>query len=92
MTEFEIWLYRSLIILLLVIIWFVVKSFSVSITKKIDELINSINELTKEMATQRGEITQLTNGQHDHSNRLNDHGKRIRQLELDRAACVNCKK
>jgi hypothetical protein len=78
MNEFEIWLYRGLIAALVMIVGYVVKVFATRVTDRLDKLIDAMN-------THEGRISQIVQTQEDHSKRLNDHGGRIRTLEIDHA-------
>jgi hypothetical protein len=83
MNEFEIWLYRGLIAALVMIVGYVVKVFATRVTDRLDKLIEAMN-------THEGRIKQIVEQQSDHSKRLNDHGGRIRSLEIEHAK--GCKK
>ena len=50
--------------------------------RKIDELISSIEGLTLQASLQEERLKGINTTLNDHANRLNDHGKRIRGLEL----------
>lgn len=78
MNEFEIWLYRGLIAALVMIVGYVIKVFATRVTDRLDKLIEAMN-------THEGRISQIVQTQADHSKRLNDHGGRIRTLEIDHA-------
>jgi len=82
MTEFERWTYRGLIALLLVMIWWGFQSFANKVDDNFKELINSTQELSRSFSTQNEAIKNL-NGRVDlHEVRLNDHGTRLRGVEI----------
>lgn len=81
MSDFEIWIYRVVISVLAIVLWFGIQR----LIRKFDELIKSINELTAQSGQQQEQIKGIHNTIFDHNTRLNDHGKRLRQLELDQA-------
>ena len=83
MDGFEIWLYRIIISVLAVVLWYSIQR----LVRKFDELIRSINELTQQSGQQQEQIKGIHNNILDHTTRLNDHGKRLRQLELEHAKC-----
>ena len=85
MPEFEIWIYRGLIAALFLIVGWVVKLFATKVFDKFDELIQAVNALSSQYAAHEGQIKQVVDLQADHSNRLNDHGGRIRTLEIEHA-------
>ena len=91
MTEFEIWVYRLVIVALGIVIWWVIQWAVKRVTSKLDELIESITELTSTSKLQQEQITNISKLISDQNGRLNDHGKRLRNLELKRAECKNCK-
>jgi len=81
MTDFEIWIYRIVISVLGIVLWFGIQR----LIRKFDELIKSINELTAESRTQQEQIKGINNTVADHTSRLNDHAKRLRSIEIDQA-------
>ncbi|MEI6062052.1 MAG: hypothetical protein WCR72_15225 [Bacteroidota bacterium] len=85
MSEFEMWLYRGLIAVLGVIVAWGVKLFASKVFTKFDELIEAVNALSGKYLTHEGQIKQVVDQQFDHAKRLNDHGARIRQVELKQA-------
>lgn len=78
MNEFEIWVYRLLIGAMAIVIWFAIQR----LIKKFDELINSINTLTETSKVQQSQILGIYNQLKDHTGRMNDHAKRIRNIEI----------
>ena len=78
MSEFEIWLYRSLIaILVLLVGWYMQKLIA-----KIDELITTIQELAKNDVKQAQQIENIHDRLRVNDVRLDDHSQRIRKLEV----------
>ena len=82
MDEFEVWLYRALIAALVMIVGYVVKVFATRVIDRLDKLIEA-------MTTHEGRIKQIEEQQVDHSKRLNDHGERIRKVEIEHAKGCN---
>lgn len=78
MNEFEIWIYRLVIGALALVVWYAIQR----LIKKFDELITSINALTETSKVQQTQITGIYNQLKDHTGRMNDHAKRIRNIEL----------
>jgi len=77
MSEFEMWLYRALATILVVLIgWYLKKLIA-----KIDELIFTIQELAKNDVKQAGQIENIHDRLRVTDGRLNDHSQRIRKLE-----------
>lgn len=84
--DFETWIYRIIIGALAVILWWGIQR----LIKKFDELIISINELTATSKQQQEQIKGIHSITIDQNKRLNDHGTRIRTLELKLAECQAC--
>lgn len=78
MPEFEIWIYRTLIAIMAVVLWFAIQR----LIKKFDELIRSINELTLQNQSHNDQLKLLNDVVKEHRERLNKHGDRIRDIEL----------
>jgi len=87
MSDFEIWIYRLIIAALAVVVWYAVQR----LIKKFDELIDSINKLKETYAAQEAKINGVNVQLKDHTDRLNDHGKRIRQIEINNAQLKTAK-
>ena len=85
MSEFEMWVYRGLIGLLIAVIGWVIKNFTTKVTRKLDELIDAMNSLSGKYIAQEGQIKQVVDVQSDHAKRLNDHSERLRQVEIKQA-------
>lgn len=85
MSEFELWLYRGLIAVLILIVAWAARMFASKVFDKFDKLIVAVQSLTGQLITHEGQIKQICDRQTDHSARLNDHSKRIRGIELGQA-------
>lgn len=77
MDQFEIWVYRGLIGLLLIVVWWVVKRWADGISNKFDKLIKLMNDYTTKTAEQEVRLSTL-------EKRADNHGERIRDLEIDK--------
>ena len=86
MTDFETWLYRLIIGVLGLILWWGIQR----LIKKFDELIESINKLTATSEGHQEQIKSLNGQITDQNKRINDHASRIRSLEIKRAECQHC--
>ncbi len=71
---FEIWIYRSIIGLLLAVVWWVIKKWTSNIIIKFDLLIDEVKKLSEKNAVQDNRMSTL-------EGRTNDHAERIRELE-----------
>ena len=85
MSDFEYWVYRGLIAVLLMIVGWVIKSFATKVTDKLDQLIEAMHALASKNIAHESQLKQISEQQADHSNRLNDHAARIRDVELKQA-------
>jgi hypothetical protein len=77
MSDFEIWVYRGLAIILITIIGYGIKK----LITKIDELINEIQKLALKEVEHEKELEFINDRLRNGDNRLNDHATRIRALE-----------
>jgi|GEM_PF-1830637 len=82
MSGFELWFYRGLVAILVIVVWWAIRRFATQVTTKLDQLIAAIQELSGKNIEHTERLNQLTQQQTDHTSRLNDHSKRIRNLEL----------
>jgi hypothetical protein len=88
---FELWIYRGLIAILLVIVWYVVKKFTAGILTKIDIVIQKLSDLALSNNTHEERITNLIEADKQFAKRLDDHAIRIRKIETKQSACRVCK-
>lgn len=98
MSEFELWFYRGLIGVAFLLVMFLakmfinlVKKFADKVMDKFDILIDAINTLSGKNIAQEEQIKTLVEQHTDHSKRLNDHGERIRKVEIEHAKGCNYK-
>ncbi|MBX6361254.1 MAG: hypothetical protein IRZ03_14380 [Acidobacterium ailaaui] len=66
----------------LVVLGFLLKSWFNQIINRLDELVEEIKQLNHIKTVHDQQIKFLQENQMNMQNRLNDHGKRIRDLEL----------
>lgn len=85
MGEFELWVYRGLIAVLALIASYFLKKFADRVTDKLDEMITAMNQLSEKNVTNESRITRILDQQLEHTVRLNGHGERIRNVELEHA-------
>lgn len=83
--EVKIWVLTGLVSFLVTLFiaafWFLVRS----INNRLDKLIDQ-NEVTgKELTRQNGEISSIKRDVYNNRERLNDHAKRLREIELENA-------
>lgn len=86
MTQFEFWIVGIIVAGLTAVVWYSVQR----LISKIDELIVSVNRLSENYLVQQSQISGILNNIKDVLSRLNDHGKRLRDIEIKRAKCKNC--
>lgn len=89
MNQFEIWVYRGLIGLLLILVWYFIKAGFSGIREDIRELIAEIKHISNENATFNEKFAVVNHRFTDVFERLNHADDKIRHLELDQAACKN---
>lgn len=82
-TEVQNWILFGVTGLLLTIVWFSLRRWVVRIDKKFDELIRAVNDLIISNEKQNVEILNITKRVDCHDKRLNDHSKRIRNIEIN---------
>ena len=79
--SFEIWIYRGLIGLLLLVLWWVIRSAWNQLNEKFDKLIEAVERANVENIKQTKDIENLEKRVDTHDERLNDHSKRILKIE-----------
>jgi hypothetical protein len=79
--EVEIWIYRGLIGFIIMVLWYVIRRWATKIDEKFDQLIHAVENMGIKNETQNGEIKMLQKVQNTQDTRLNDHSKRIREVE-----------
>jgi hypothetical protein len=85
MSDFEIWIYRALVSILVIVIgWYLQK-----LVLKIDELICTIQELAKNDVKQAAQIDNINDRLRVTDGRLNDHSQRIRTIEINNKKILN---
>ena len=80
MGEFEVWVYRGAIVLLLGILWYLAKG----VLKELRMIRTSLQVQEVVQAKQDVKVNA-------HETRLTDHGQRIRSLEHKSDSCQYCK-
>lgn len=91
MGEFELWVYRGLIAVLVLIASYFIRKFADRVTDKLDEMITAMNLLSEKNVTNESRITRILDQQLEHTKRLNGHGERIRKVEIEHAKGCNHK-
>lgn len=89
MNEFEIWVYRGLIAALIILLYYLFQRWIRRIDGKFDELIKAVQRQNEQAIRQSGEINNLTKRVDSNCERLDDHAKRLRSMELAQAKCNN---
>ncbi|MEI6683435.1 MAG: hypothetical protein WCO44_12435 [Bacteroidota bacterium] len=87
MSEFEIWVYRGAIVVLLGILWYLAKG----VLKELKLIREFLQEL-KNIQTRQDEIIKgIQEHVGDHKTRLDNHSERIRNVELKQGSCQYCR-
>ena len=83
--EVKLWVALGVIAVIVPLFLYLAKLGIDRIVAKVDELIKSNSEFKTELVRQNGELKTLSLRVEDHNVRLNDHGQRIKDLEIDQA-------
>jgi hypothetical protein len=86
MSEFEVWLYRGCIVILLGVLWYLAKG----VLKELKLIRGTLQALQLAQARQDGQIKLVSNTQESHEKRINDHAERLRDIERKQDSCKNC--
>jgi len=86
MNDFEIWLYRGAITILLVILWYMAKRLLV----ELKEIKDAITKLSENGIRYEGSINLIRNQLVQQGKRINDHAERLREIERKFDQCKNC--
>jgi hypothetical protein len=79
------WLTLAIIGGAAVVIWWSFRTWIKGVNARFDLLISEIQDLSKSLVAQNGRIQTIEKSLGTHDVRLNDHAKRLRQLELKQA-------
>jgi len=85
--EFEIWLYRGLLTVLIILIFFLLRRWINRIDGKFDELIKAVKELALDGVKHAEQIKFINDRLKNGETRLNDHSSRLRCLETKSRKC-----
>lgn len=80
--NFEVWAYRALIGAFGMIIWYIIRQWTIKIPQKLDTLIEVMKDLSIKIETQKGEVKLLSKLLATQEQRINDHSERIRDVEI----------
>ena len=83
MTDFETWAYRAIIGAALVVIWY----FAQRVLNELKEMNMNIKGLSDKGIQHDGKLELVQSKVQTHEDRINDHSKRIRDIEKTQDAC-----
>ena len=86
MGDFELWVYRGAIVILLIILWYLFKG----ILKELKAIKGFLQALQLVQTRQDEKFKAVTDRMNTQDTRLNDHAERIRKIERKQDACKNC--
>lgn len=86
MTPFETWAYRAIIAAALVVIWY----FAQRVLNELKEMNSNIKTLSDKGIQHDGKLELVQSKVETHENRLNEHSKRLRDVEKKQDACQYC--
>jgi hypothetical protein len=87
MNEFEVWVYRGAIVILLAILWYLAKG----VLKQLKEINGTLKFVQIHTAKTDKDVQAIQKEQLNHQGRLNNHADRIRELEINQEGCPVCK-
>ena len=87
MTDFELWIYRGGLLILLMILGYLAKD----IMKELKKIAASIAVLTNQGMHQQDQIISIKEKLESHETRLNTHRDQIRLIEREMDGCSYCK-
>ena len=91
MSEFETWVYRGVIALLLIVVWAVIKIGAKKILEELRDMNCSLKILSDSSLIHDGDIKLVKDQVGSHEKRLSDHTVRIRDVERKQDGCQYCK-
>ncbi|MCX6276934.1 MAG: hypothetical protein NT004_02410 [Bacteroidetes bacterium] len=87
MSDFEMWIYRGVIVISLSVVWYFAKQVLTEL-KQMNENIKSIGD---KGLIHDGRLALVEKDLITHYQRLNEHAKKIREVERQHDSCINCK-
>lgn len=87
MSEFEMWVYRGAIAILLAILWYLGKG----VLKQLKEINSTLKSVQIQNTRTQKDVEAIKKEQANHEGRLNNHAERIREIELVQEGCPTCK-
>ena len=87
MSDFETWVYRGVIAVTLIILWY----FARQVLNQLKEMNVQLKQMNDKGIVHDGKLELINNTVDDHRNRLNDHSKRIRTVEQKQDRCKTCR-
>ena len=90
MDEVKVYVLGLAIGAISVVLWWVLRLGIRGVYKRLDELIKQNNSFGKALVKQSSDISSLTRRVVTNENRLNDHAKRIVNIEIEHA--IGCKR
>jgi hypothetical protein len=87
MSDFEVWIYRGAIVVLLAILWYLAKG----VLKQLKEINTTLKFVQIHTAKTDKDVEAIKKEQLNHEGRINNHSQRIRDIELNQEGCPVCK-
>ena len=87
MTEFEAWIYRGVIAALLSVIWY----FAKRVLVELKEMNANIKSIGDKGLIHDGKLALIEKEVDSHYCRLNEHSKKIREVERRQDSCNYCR-
>jgi len=83
MSPLNFWLITFIITVLLGALGWIIKTFATKVLEKLDEVVESNNNVSGQIIAQGGQIKSLEQRVEVHDERINKHGERIRTVEIE---------
>ncbi|MFZ4545930.1 MAG: hypothetical protein ACOYN4_00765 [Bacteroidales bacterium] len=90
MGEFETWVYRGLIAIGVIIIWWAAKRFISKVLDKLDQLIEKIDKLAEANSAHEEKFTWINKTVELLTNQVKGLEARLRRVENQYNKCKNC--
>ena len=87
MSDFEVWVYRGAIVILLAILWYLAKG----VLKQLKDINLTLKSVQLHNTRTTKDIEAIKEKQTNHESRINNHADRIRDIELVQEGCPTCK-
>lgn len=82
MVEFKVWVLSGIVAILLGVLGWIIRVAAKAIINRLDEMIKQNEAFGRTLVWQNGEISSLKSRVGVNERRINDHAKRLRDVEI----------